>query len=868
LYQFENYCPHKNDYLGVRELLKLEQNKIINLNNEKFNKLYQENLEVMVPISPESYLWYEYGPSRGILSSAESEEIKTVYEMQNNSNNKFFFAFSEPIVNQAIVKAKLRYVNTNINITLGEDNVKLTTPTVPDIYKENINYSLNGTKGGNYILQAQKNLKYKISLTGIETFSIILDQNIDYSLYSVKLEKHKIIIDNTEFEINEDHPPKNIIFHYTHPSGEMENAIYDFKSHKLLIDNIHFDFDGSHVPSTLNELKDKIDSLSGIYQNEGFVEINHFPLTNMPSFDHSVKPMPSVYLYYKGWYDLKKKEFISYLNQYNSDYSITALEFFKFKLLGKFENKTYYYNFVDHVVYFEDTDGFLKPLLGSDLKIENPIFGDTEGSLLFKDSKKNNVYNINLKNKKIGSASINLNLTNKNRNTDRKFKEFSENISEYDVNLIDKNFNVFISPENIVLSLFIKDKKINSLPHNLQIKKYIDIVFPEFKETKFNFIVSKLISLKEKLPETIEMNKSNMDTIMKSFTKEHQNVSFGDINELKRADTSYWRLSDEYDLEMNTRMNWAAASDIARLEILNQYGGIYLDVDLLPNFKTSIYSYPELAPIFELPGYKNSHMRKKIEIAFSELMMNQNKALRSITQRRVFSKKFFDILKDEIQKRSIDIIDESNYHLFERVPNALNDVADILKNEDISALFSKIGDVTLRKGEFSVQFNHNAVLISNPSINHPSENSDWLDGVIIRLKQNYNAVKRVQKKYTGKLIDFKSDNMTVSDFISELKKEQHEKGLNYERYYYYRYDTLVPDAQTTIFISGPDAIRAFLNTRYLESKFLNARSLPKFNEIYSAATEAEADSSWLQRSENLKSKKEVNWLLKVPITGC
>ncbi|MBT2979769.1 TcdA/TcdB catalytic glycosyltransferase domain-containing protein, partial [Vibrio anguillarum] len=37
-----------------------------------------------------------------------------------------------------------------------------------------------------------------------------------------------------------------------------------------------------------------------------------------------------------------------------------------------------------------------------------------------------------------------------------------------------------------------------------------------------------------------------------------------------------------YELEMYLRGNLAAASDIARLVILRQYGGLYVDVDTLP----------------------------------------------------------------------------------------------------------------------------------------------------------------------------------------------------------------------------------------------------------------------------------------------
>ncbi|MBX9839691.1 MAG: hypothetical protein K2X69_15415, partial [Silvanigrellaceae bacterium] len=457
-YQFENYYPNNKDYFGLRELLNLEDTKIINLNNEKFDKLYQNNLELMMPITPESYLWYEYGPSRGILSSAESEDIKTAYEMQNNSNNKFLFAFSEPIVDHAITKVKLKYVNTNINIILGEESVKLITPTIPDIYKDYINYSLNGTKGGKYTLQTQKNVKYKISGTGLETFYIILDDNINYSLYSVKLKNNKIIIDNNEFEIDENNKPKNIIFHYKNPNGEIENAIYDVNTNKLLINNIHFDFDGTNVPNTLNELKSKIESLAGIYQKEGFIEIGHFPIKNMPLFVKSIETPASMSIYYKGWYDLKKNEFVTYLNQYNPNFSVTALEFFKFKLLGKFNNNNYYYDVTDDILYFEDTDHFLKQLIGNDIKVNNPIFRENEGSILFTDKKTNNLYNINLNSKKISSALLNFNLTNGNKNEDHKFKEFIDNIGEYDTNLIDKNFNVLISPKNIFLSLFIKEK--------------------------------------------------------------------------------------------------------------------------------------------------------------------------------------------------------------------------------------------------------------------------------------------------------------------------------------------------------------------------------------------------------------------------
>ncbi|MBF4291090.1 TcdA/TcdB catalytic glycosyltransferase domain-containing protein, partial [Vibrio anguillarum] len=74
--------------------------------------------------------------------------------------------------------------------------------------------------------------------------------------------------------------------------------------------------------------------------------------------------------------------------------------------------------------------------------------------------------------------------------------------------------------------------------------------------------------------------RQNLITIKNDFEKHCCKINKIDFR--KVIDKESNTIKEIYELEMYLRGNLAAASDIARLVILRQYGGLYVDVDTLP----------------------------------------------------------------------------------------------------------------------------------------------------------------------------------------------------------------------------------------------------------------------------------------------
>ena len=395
---------------------------------------------------------------------------------------------------------------------------------------------------------------------------------------------------------------------------------------------------------------------------------------------------------------------------------------------------------------------------------------------------------------------------------------------------------------------FIQKKEIKGLPPDQQREKYIYMILPELKEGTLDS--AKFFAKKE------------MKNIISELEQSFNNIKFKDI----KTNKENWKLTQEYNIEMNRRMNWAAASDLARVEVLNQYGGIYLDVDLLPTMKESIFDHPafdSLKTVFKNSIEKNDNSKfvKLIETAFSELLMNSNVELKTHMRKRGESTTFLNKLIYEINNGTIDGFPSNQYKTqLDSIPDKLKEIANEWKNKSIEELFSNLGDVKLRKGEYSVQHKNNSAIIANPNLD--SSESNWLNGLIEMMKERYDEYSRIQENHSGKLVDYKPKNKSAELFFSELNGL---KVLTLDKilYYEFRYDSLVSNSQTTLFFSGPAAFMSNIESHYKNAKLMVERSIPHTNSMYNLATEENAESSWLIK-ENTSEKR----IISIPVTNC
>ncbi|WP_158998869.1 TcdA/TcdB catalytic glycosyltransferase domain-containing protein [Pigmentibacter ruber] len=419
----------------------------------------------------------------------------------------------------------------------------------------------------------------------------------------------------------------------------------------------------------------------------------------------------------------------------------------------------------------------------------------------------NNINNYNL-NKKLSNY-LNIFLSNK-----KKSENFLEIYSEEMIK-IQNNLNNYI----------IRQNKENPKQDNNEIRlNFIKHFFKTNNHTNFS-------EISDIIPDN-----NNFLASVESLLKENENIIVKDI----QKESNSWILKENYNQELNLRSNFAAASDNARLEILKEYGGIYIDVDVLP----SISKLNELTTI-ELKGVKSivkSHF-KLISYAYYETIFNTNPNI--LPSRTISNENNNDLnlLLNSISTEDAKILKEK-----------INEHYNYFKTENnIEYIFNKVGNIYIRPLELKTSLRNNNFIISHENDN----NNNIINLIIDQIKNNYNEVNKYEKNNPN---FYYSNTTDFNDFIDDKDKEFNklfERSVSK-----YRYDSLIPDSSVTVLVSGPlayDTIFKKNNFKHENLSFLTQYS--DSNEIYNRHTEEDKKSSWVKG--NIESLIYENVILKL-----
>nr|BFD31266.1 hypothetical protein GTC16762_08840 [Pigmentibacter ruber] len=344
-------------------------------------------------------------------------------------------------------------------------------------------------------------------------------------------------------------------------------------------------------------------------------------------------------------------------------------------------------------------------------------------------------------------------------------------------------------------------------------------------------------------------NKKTLQNDVDNLTKKYPNIEFKDLKFIKEK----WQLKNPYFQEINLRSNLAAASDLARIELLNEFGGVYFDLDILPQLKVLEELYNE--PLDESLKKFIKNNEKDISLTFyKELVKNK---IYNMSNRDKIAR------KEDLFSR-IDNHVDINLEQKELLKNLLEEkISKVIRGRNSSEIFTSLGNINIRQGEFKTAIKSNCVIASHQSIRE----SDLIYQVISAVKENYKNINSYPENNPG---NFYEKN---PHFIQNTNKNETMRRMNnLDSYKFYRFDSIVAGNRVTISVSGPSVFRKIISNA-VETEFLNS---PHFinlldntfyfsqsNKYFSMFTQEDFISSWALKEKDNSNLISKNIILKI-----
>ncbi|WP_184891138.1 TcdA/TcdB catalytic glycosyltransferase domain-containing protein [Candidatus Cardinium hertigii] len=370
--------------------------------------------------------------------------------------------------------------------------------------------------------------------------------------------------------------------------------------------------------------------------------------------------------------------------------------------------------------------------------------------------------------------------------------ETNEKIKEY----VKKNF-----PSNYITQVNdLQDQLFNAINNSCENPDVIRVRF---------LTQEKIVTEKENFQDKLEQNQQ----AIKEFQQQKHNLyKIRDIRTDGKIDA--WTLKDPYNQELSLRMNCASASDCARLEIIKQYGGIYIDVDLLPPFQEHIDIFSDFK---NLEDNKIELNRVLYTVQTEQLLNNVPAALR-LDGRNDLSNHYLHMMyppptgifllypssciSSEMSRKQIEINrkhtqisikkDIAYYWKLKEIIQSIQYTSNNISSKSIKEIFAPLGEIKIMKNHFrtsSIGYLCNNSFIAT-HCDTGSENND-ITKLIKKISGNYARLKKIGDKKNITNLDI--------NFLS------------------YRKDGLEAGSSATVAISGPAAYNSFYRENFQES---------------------------------------------------
>ena len=315
--------------------------------------------------------------------------------------------------------------------------------------------------------------------------------------------------------------------------------------------------------------------------------------------------------------------------------------------------------------------------------------------------------------------------------------------------------------------------------------------------------------------------------VMTGLNDEH--IRLRDVHELP----TFSRMGDFYNREMSLRGNLAAASDLMRVLVDYDEGGIYSDVDFLPPLAQ------------ELAGIEINKLEFDARLGVLQLLLDHNPHW--MPSRQALRSRYTDYTG--------------------RIPAAYRDALERFAKSSpaLEQVFVPLEDYSVRPDSLRLAMidngESNALIVSHPG-------SAALEAIIERFETHLRVLLAVELQANKRAVKF-YDSDAIYRLTTEVLRDEFEivdqqagdedfrasdlcRGIGD-----YFSDGIRPQAQGSIFLSGPGAVRAGLLD--FESKTLTPQAAEAFRDAVRAhagfnnATEEDRDHSWKENAEDLDS---------------
>lgn len=422
----------------------------------------------------------------------------------------------------------------------------------------------------------------------------------------------------------------------------------------------------------------------------------------------------------------------------------------------------------------------------------------------------------------------------------------SDNLYTYESNKKIKEYlnNILVSEKNKPNYSNIFSEKYINIQNDL-FEKLIQNNKEElsYDKLRLNYIEKMLYNKSDISYIEIDKNIAKITKDAEELHAEYKNIFLKDIKENKNS----WQLQKIYTQEMFLRGNFAAASDSARLEILGEFGGIYMDVDILPSLKP-LNDFYDNNIHGEFKNFFLSHS-KRITLLFFETVLNNN---RNLIPSRQLSNRFLTGFDEIIEFSSLD--DSSKIKLKQKMKEALNNLNNI---KEIHEIFNKLSDIKVRKSEYK-----KSEYTNNFIATHKIENdNDFLLKLKNEIFNNYKKINKIESNNPNFTYEYDKKYILQSDAKNYIRSRNYITSYFDSNILQYRQDSIFP-TRFTIYTSGPAVYAKLMENEFSnftnvygdlvrEDIFKNRFEIPFINTIFNNATEEDVKSSWSVPSKNL-----------------
>ncbi|WP_375793455.1 LifA/Efa1-related large cytotoxin [Chlamydia sp. 12-01] len=353
----------------------------------------------------------------------------------------------------------------------------------------------------------------------------------------------------------------------------------------------------------------------------------------------------------------------------------------------------------------------------------------------------------------------------------------------------------------------------------------------------------------EQYKKTIEANKKKIQDIVAKVNKDlgSEKVKIKDIKELNsmKDTTNLYN----YEMEMFLRWNYAAASDQIRMYMLKEHGGIYTDLDMMPQ-----YSQEATNAIFEKGGNKFFESLQ-IRRVISDVALKIANGESTVT---------LEEISKEIKTSKLTADDKT------KIKELITEFQKLHKGEGGSqgkpktSLFQKMAADTIRDTMPVLRRYHkwdsgwNVRILNGLMMAH--KDSATVDAVIRGQQRAYAELKDIRENVLSGSFFNTLDDLTHLDQKDVVGGHLVRDYLGKSLFYNFRQDSTIPGAVSTLGITGPDLIKKEMVKHFksfgpLGSDFLseNGRNL--------------GDAAYLGSYKQIKdSKGEITYDWKHPLS--